>query len=250
MNKLTINDLRVGDLVKIRENSHYYDKDMKYKGFKVIKSINESLGAFKIENKSKGYLDYYYTPEMIAEVKRPCQYKTIYKKEKGEKMDKLAINDLKNEKNETAGKNKNNIKLLKSDLIYINGNEYEVLFENDFGKVCCFTDKEKEIKWLNKSDIQEVERQEIEPDYITIYKREEPILDEEERKYLSTVIKPFRDNVKYISKRRAGAWFKYEYILICSKNEEDDLCFPNFPSQSMYKGMELERKYTIEELGL
>lgn len=159
MNKLTINDLRVGDLVKIRENSHYYDKDMKYKGFKVIKSINESLGAFKIENKSKGYLDYYYTPEMIAEVKRPCQYKTIYK-------------------------------------------------------------------------------------------REEPILDEEERKYLSTVIKPFRDNVKYISKRRAGAWFKYEYILICSKNEEDDLCFPNFPSQSMYKGMELERKYTIEELGL
>ena len=35
----------------------------------------------------------------------------------------------------------------------------------------------------------------------TIYKREEPILDDKEKEYLGNVIRPFRDRVEYIVKK-------------------------------------------------
>lgn len=74
----------------------------------------------------------------------------------------------------------------------------------------------------------------------------EPILDKEEREYLKAVIRPFRKRIDYISKASSA---NQEYILLGIKN--DDNCgLPNFPNGSMYKGMELDKKYTIEELGL
>lgn len=79
---------------------------------------------------------------------------------------------------------------------------------------------------------------------------EEPvreILDKEEKEYLSAVIKPFRNKNLVISKRRYE-WGKEEYIVIGFDAEA--LVFPNFEEDTMYKGMELERKYTLGELGL
>lgn len=80
----------------------------------------------------------------------------------------------------------------------------------------------------------------------------EPILDEAEKKYLSGVIKPFRDDVKGIIKIESiyrlpddGA----EYIKICMRSDEE-INLPYFRKGTMYKGMELGRKYTLEELGL
>lgn len=49
------------------------------------------------------------------------------------------------------------------------------------------------------------------------------ILNEAERQYLSAVIRPFRDQVQSITK---------------------------FEDSTMYKGMELGKEYTLEELGL
>lgn len=73
------------------------------------------------------------------------------------------------------------------------------------------------------------------------------ILDDVEKVYLSAVIKPFKKDIKYIEK-----WFwvsSSEYIRICFQNNET-LSFPKFKKGTMYKGMELNKRYTLEELGL
>ena len=83
---------------------------------------------------------------------------------------------------------------------------------------------------------------EIENGYIV----EKEILDEEEKEYLSNVIKPFRDKVEYIIKFDS---LPEEYISIwLPEHETTDL--PCFKRGTMYKGMEIEKKYTLEELGL
>ena len=74
---------------------------------------------------------------------------------------------------------------------------------------------------------------------------EKEILDEEEKEYLSNVIKPFRDKVKFIVKKD---FYSKEYIAICLPDE--DIGFPSFEKGTMYKGMEERRGYTLEELGL
>ena len=81
----------------------------------------------------------------------------------------------------------------------------------------------------------------------------EPILDEEEKKYLSAVIKPFKDRVCYIQKVKTTN-LDNQFIFIrvkrydCEDNEDIDL--PYFKANTMYKNMKGDKKYTLEELGL
>lgn len=74
------------------------------------------------------------------------------------------------------------------------------------------------------------------------------VLNEKEKEYLSAVIKPFKDReikiCKYESVNKS-----FEYIVIIFNNSEG-FWLPNFKKNTMYKGMELEKKYTLEELGL
>ena len=78
----------------------------------------------------------------------------------------------------------------------------------------------------------------------------EPILDDVEREYLSAVIKPFRNKVKYIVKISGIGKSKEQYIRIVL-GELDFMNFPNFNKNTgMYKGMEADRLYILEELGL
>lgn len=76
----------------------------------------------------------------------------------------------------------------------------------------------------------------------------EPILDDIERKYLSAVIKPFKNRVKSINKvvcRNDLAFIRLTF------DENDHVYFPYFRLKSgMYKGMENNKDYTLEELGL
>lgn len=72
------------------------------------------------------------------------------------------------------------------------------------------------------------------------------ILDEKEKEYLSNVIKPFRDDVKCIIKYSVDY---VEWITICMKTCHD-MDFPIFSVGTMYKGLELNKEYSLEELGL
>ena len=74
----------------------------------------------------------------------------------------------------------------------------------------------------------------------------DPILDDVEREYLSAVIKPFRKKISYIRKSE-DLRKKYIKIVLCNG---DSMYFPYLANDEMYKGMELGRNYTLEELGL
>lgn len=76
----------------------------------------------------------------------------------------------------------------------------------------------------------------------------EPILYEVERKYLSAVIKPFRKKVKHIAIWDTCNGSK-QFVHI-KLYDEDCINLPNFKPNAMYKGMELHKEYTLEELGL
>lgn len=75
-----------------------------------------------------------------------------------------------------------------------------------------------------------------------------PILDDVEKAYLSALIKPFRKDIKYITKKDFVIKAK-EYLLI-KMHDLSTAGFPLFEKGTMYKGMEVDKKYTLEELGL
>ena len=83
-------------------------------------------------------------------------------------------------------------------------------------------------------------------------KYKEQILDEVEKEYLKAVIKPFKKHVKTIMKAKQVATLYAITIDIEEKyNYETFLQFPPFEKSSgMYQGMELGKRYTLEELGL
>lgn len=76
----------------------------------------------------------------------------------------------------------------------------------------------------------------------------EPILDDVEKEYLSAVIKPFRNKVNHIVKRTSTQEEQYIRIVLCNLER---INFPNFNTNTgMYKGMEADKLYSLEELGL
>ena len=77
-----------------------------------------------------------------------------------------------------------------------------------------------------------------------------PILDEVEIRYLSEIIKPFRKQVISIGKLDSG---NYECIVIKYRNINGytgTMCFPYFEKGTIYKGMEIGKRYSLSELGL
>ena len=72
------------------------------------------------------------------------------------------------------------------------------------------------------------------------------ILDKVEKKYLSNIVRPFRDKVEYIQKSETCS---REYIKIEIKNEAS-INLPFFTKGTMYKGMKANTAYTLEELKL
>lgn len=73
----------------------------------------------------------------------------------------------------------------------------------------------------------------------------EPTLTEEEKAYITEVIKPFRDKVTGILKGDNGS----EFIRIFVEND-GAFRLPYFKKGSMYKNMKTNKKYKLEELGL
>jgi hypothetical protein len=77
---------------------------------------------------------------------------------------------------------------------------------------------------------------------------QESILDDVEKGYLRAVIKPWRDRVAYITLREYGE--SAECIRINVKDELAGMYFPHFKAGTMYKGMEIDKKYTLKDLDL
>ena len=79
----------------------------------------------------------------------------------------------------------------------------------------------------------------------------EPILDDIEREYLKTVFKPFASRIKSVVKQRCNGWGGTEFIsAIMADPSGDWLNLPAFKAGTMYKGMNLNKAYTLDELGI
>lgn len=75
------------------------------------------------------------------------------------------------------------------------------------------------------------------------------ILDDKEKEYLKKIIKPFRDRIKYITLEKSYDDSNDVYIIVYLEND-DSMDLPNFKKGTMYKNMEVNKEYSLEELGL
>lgn len=104
----------------------------------------------------------------------------------------------------------------------------------------CIVDEKK--SWVKNKDLYSDKFLDIEIEV------EEFLLTKEEKEYLEGVIRPFKDKVLYIKKinsfdtsdQRIGFRFN------------DDLFYslPYFEKNKYYKSMEVDKKYTLKDLGL
>lgn len=116
-----------------------------------------------------------------------------------------------------------------NNLNYYGDSDYDIIkvygFSKYKSKALKFTTEDRELLWERKE-----------------------ILNGKEKEYLTSFIKPFRDRVKYIAKYYDEKAKDY-YISIEYENDLD-INFPYFAGKEMYKNMETNKKYTLEELEL
>lgn len=107
------------------------------------------------------------------------------------------------------------------------------LFHNGKCPNSCKVCKQKAIEWL-------------------LEEAKESILGDVEKEYLSAVINPFRKIIVDVSKHRLNNDLEYISIRVKSlkEDEEENMCFPAFKIGTMYKGMGVDKKYSLEELSL
>ena len=212
---------KVGDRVKVREdlkpNEYYggvrFDSDMrKMKGRTVTIISTFDDDSYRVEGSI-----FYWTDEMFEN--KEYTYEDLKKAPIGTKV------------------------------TFENG---EVLVKDDDGN---YSNKKR---WRDDSDLKELKDRintlgkiiKIEePTYQTVYEVKQEILDEVEKRYLRGVIRPFRDKVKTIKKGTLNINDE-QYISINFENTANNFALPNFKKGTMYKGMGVDKKYTLEELGL
>lgn len=118
---------------------------------------------------------------------------------------------------------------------WVSNNHYSISISALFGRGLFYS-----IKW-----------EDDEPTRISdIYNPQ--ILDDIEQKYLKTILEPFHDEVDYIKKIKDymidNKTYNKEYLYI--KLYDGDFTFPSFDLGKMYSGMEVDKRYKLEELGI
>lgn len=218
-------EFKVGDKVKIRKD---FSKTKSYKITPVLEMEKYKGKIAEIQRISTGgnynldidNMEWYWSDDMLE------PYET-----KESNFNKL---DLKNgdivtkrngEKRTLVGKYLHNVKRA-SPLTY-------------------YTEDLKDAGGLKEHDIIKVERP---VKYETVFERKEEILDEVEKRYLTEVIRPFRKRIQFIQKKKEITEINPYIRIVCEDN--DKLVFPYITDNSMYKGMEVNKKYTLKELGL
>lgn len=103
---------------------------------------------------------------------------------------------------------------------------------DNFGAISLtyFTEDLKDADGLQKNDIVKVERP---VKYETVFEREEEILDEIEKRYLTEVIRPFRKRIQFIQKKKEITEINPYIRIVCEDN--DKLVFPYITDNSKDK---------------
>lgn len=77
--------------------------------------------------------------------------------------------------------------------------------------------------------------------------QEKEILDDTEKRYLKSIIRPFKNKVSHISKEDC---YDGDCYISIELDDDGDIYLPYFKKETMYNGMEEDKKYTLKELGL
>lgn len=77
--------------------------------------------------------------------------------------------------------------------------------------------------------------------------QEKEILDDTEKRYLKSIIRPFKNKVSHISKEDC---YDGDCYISIELDDDGDINLPYFKKETMYNGMEEDKKYTLKELGL
>lgn len=144
--------------------------------------------------------------------------------------------------------------------------EYKWIARDDNGGLCIYKEKPKKSKRIwNISSGNLFDKLETLTAFNHMFSSikwedDEPVLIKDiydpqiisiaEREYLRTILKPFRNEIGYIEKSvdyLAGeGWCKKEYLFI--KFRDGSFTFPNFEPGKMYSGMELHKRYNLDDL--
>lgn len=115
------------------------------------------------------------------------------------------------------------------------------------GPICINPDPIKEdLKILNqiKKELEEKDTM----NYAKLKCETAPVLDDVEKRYLKNVIRPFKDKCEYVEKLQSCYKEGWAYILIVLNDTYFEL--PRFEVNTMYKNMVLEKRYSLDELGI
>ena len=80
-----------------------------------------------------------------------------------------------------------------------------------------------------------------------------PVLKAREARYLENLLRPFEERVTSVSRETTEMAAGYEHLVVNTDDAVDGtraLSFPPFKAGKAYKGMELGKRYTLDELGL
>lgn len=249
--------ISTGDKVEVIENGKTYssyrrwlDKYVKNKKIKemwVLNGLPRNGGIYKVLEKGKhefGHMLYYIQDENTKKcyIISENGIRLIREKTKNNKKEnlKIKVGDIvKLKKDTTLEKLTSNawcgwqIKTMKLLV--------KLSFEN-------FDEPLKVIEVKNNSIIIQYQGEKIgvRKDIFEVVK-EASILDDEEKRYLEGIIRPFKNKVEHISKE-TSVISGTEYIYIDLGN--DEITLPSFKKGTMYSGMEGEKEYTLKELEL
>lgn len=93
-------------------------------------------------------------------------------------------------------------------------------------------------------------------DLVKVLKTLKERLDRGEREYLTAVLKPYKryENTLFVVKRERLYRDNKEYLVIRVSDEKGnidlDFVFPDFKKGTKYAGLELNKKYSLKELGI
>lgn len=85
---------------------------------------------------------------------------------------------------------------------------------------------------------------------------EEPVLDKQEKKYLENFLRPYTKKYEKITIKKASLYggdftIRIDFFAFKDGGLNDILSLPLFnKDEHMYEGMEVDKSYTLEELGL
>ena len=140
------------------------------------------------------------------------------------------------------------IVLKKGDIVYVKTPKifwkYDIA-ENEDGFTVAYFLTKSPFHQHKLADVAKIERP---VKYETIYEAPKQILDKEEKEWLENFLRPFRKRVIFIKKT-----YDFNYgrnIIIELKDERYPISLPYFEKDEYYKGMELDKEYTLKELGL